>query len=331
MKKLNCFLIYFLALIVLSCSKQNTVLKEMVLKQDTVITQFNDSTYFSDIRTMFFDKYLYVSDYKRDQIIVLNNKAEVIKTLGRKGHGQGEFIGVSHIYVANDTIYAQNDMKRSIEVYTLDGYIKTVPLININIIQLKTDTRFFYLNNTFYLSTVTNQNSIVAYNIATDSIKHFGKIDRFATEKHTYFRNDRNILLMEGKYIIATSHVVPVVEKYNLKGDLIEEFNYKHILPVQKRLKFIETKKVEINSVYELISDAYIESNKLYLILISNNGDDVNSNIILEIEIGDKMKATNLYNLGEGWYGTMCITKNHLWAFDRIKGNLVRFTLNKTK
>lgn len=327
MKKV-CYFFSFILIITISCKRQNIDLKEIELKNDTIISQFNDSTFFSDIRSMFFSKYLYISDYKRNQIIVSNRKAHIIKTLGIKGQGPGEFLGISHIYVNNDTIYAQNDGKRCIEVYDLDGYIKTISLKKG--IQLKTTSRFFYLNNTLYLSSMTKEkeNSIVAYNYVFDSIKHLGKVDRFDSEEMNYYRNERHILVLGGENIIAVSHVSPVIEKYDMNGNLIEQYNYRDVLPVKKRLKFIENQKVELNSVYELISDAYIESNKIYLILLSNNGDEVSSNRILEIEIGDKMKATQLYNLGKGWFCSICVEKKHLWAFDGKSGNLILFSLN---
>jgi hypothetical protein len=319
---------YFSSLIltfIVSCNRQSVDFKELKLNKDTIITQLNDSTFFSDIRSMFFDKYLYVSDYKRNQIIVLDTKAHVIKTIGMPGRGPGEFQGISHIVVDNDTIYAQNDGKRCIEILDIDGFIKTVPLKRG--IQLQTTSRFSYLNNTFYLSSVTKENSIVAYDFVSDSIKHLGIINQFANEEYNYYRNERHIFIVEGRYIIAVSHTNPVIEKYDINGNLLEQFSYKDILPVQKRIKFIENQQSEINSVYELISDAYIESDKIYLILISNEGNAVSSNRILKIDFRDKMKAAQLYNLDEGWFSSICITKEHLWAFDGKGGSLVMFSL----
>lgn len=320
---------YFLigiCLILFSCKRHSVDLENIELRKDYGISQSGDSIFFSGIRSIFFDKYLYMSNYRMNQILVLDEMGHLICTLGSEGRGPGEFVGVSHIYVSNDTIYALNEGKRCIEVYNIDGYIKTVPLYEAGI-RLRNTGRFVILHNKFYFPYVTNENSIVEYNLLYESTRYFGLLDRFQTEDHTRFRNERHLLAMNEKYLIAVSHVKPVIEKYNLNGEFIAQLSYENIYPVQKRLEFVNRQKSEINSVFSVVSDAYVYSNKLYLIIVSNEDEKVSSNKVLEIEIDDKMKVLRLYDLGDGWYSSICVTANNLWAFDTKSDSLKKIPL----
>ena len=66
----------------------------------------------------------------------------------------------------------------------------------------------------------------------------------------------------------------------------------------------------------------------MYLSFISNEAEEVFANKILEIEISDDdMNVIALYNLGDGWFNTMCVEQGNLWSFDYKDGCLKRFSL----
>ena len=105
-------MIFFSSIIVFySC--QNNNISVIGLKGDTVISQLNDSSFISDVRSIYSNKYIYVIDYKRDQILILDKKGSLIKSLGIRGKGLGEFLGASHLFVSNDTICVYNEGKGS--------------------------------------------------------------------------------------------------------------------------------------------------------------------------------------------------------------------------
>jgi hypothetical protein len=143
-------------MIIQSCNHETEDLPKISLKIDTIINQLSDSTFFSDIRSLFYyNNKFFVSDYNRDQIFILDKDLRLIKTLGRKGNGPGEFSGVSHLYVRNDSIYAFNDYRRSIELYDTTGeYLKTIKPPSP--IQLSSMERYFEYNNELYLTDVSH-------------------------------------------------------------------------------------------------------------------------------------------------------------------------------
>ena len=73
--------IFYCLIILYSCKRSNNTTKEVKLKKDTTITQLSDTSFISDVRSLYFDKYLYLTDYSRDQIIILNRNGKFIKTL----------------------------------------------------------------------------------------------------------------------------------------------------------------------------------------------------------------------------------------------------------
>ena len=308
-----------------SCQIYNADVDEVILTKDTAIIQLSDSSFFADVRSLYFDKFLYLTDYNRDQIIILDYNGTFVKSIGRKGKGPGEFLGASHIYVHDDTIYVANDSKRCFELYDFNKYLKTVQLPPEII--LYADFRFFLKEGNLYLTSPSEQNGFVSVKINSNLIDHFGKISEIELKQQNYHKKKRHVFSYKN-YIISVSDNIPIIEKYDLSGKLIEQFDYSKVPLVKSRIDFIQTNIENENSYYLLLNDAYLESDKLYVLLCTNEHNNINSNKVMAIHLSsDSMAIKKIYNLGVGWYSTICIVDDCLWAFSLTENSLTKFSL----
>ncbi len=312
----------FFSAILFSCSK-NTRIDISKLKKEKVVNQLSDSTFIYDVRAILnYGEDIYLSDYKRNQVIVLDKSLELKNTLGSAGKGPGEFIGASQLFIDKDTIYVMNDGHRTVEVFDFSQHLKTISFPKE--IRLSTQKKFVKSNKYFYLSNVNIDGSISRYNPYDNDIKQFGLIENYRSEKETRIKNSKYILKYKD-FIISVSDNKPKLEMYNMLGNFILEFDYRHIKSVSNTMDFIEKQKEEENSYYEFVSDAYLFSNKLYLLILSYNGNKMLSNKVLEINMSETgFKASRLLDLGSDWYESICITDGVLWASN---GALVKFKL----
>ncbi|MBN2259665.1 MAG: hypothetical protein JW702_03935, partial [Clostridiales bacterium] len=163
-----------------SCQQNVSKIDEVVMKRDTLITQFSDSSYFSDIRSMYYYRdNIYLTDYQRSQIIKLNKSGEVIKCLSEKGMGPGEMQGASDLFVKEDSIFVINDFKQCLELFSNSKHLKSIMIPSQT--RMATGTRFAYYNNTLYLSSASERNSIVAICQHDNTFKHLGKLIDFGS------------------------------------------------------------------------------------------------------------------------------------------------------
>ncbi len=163
--------------------------------------------------------------------------------------------------------------------------------------------------------------------INSNLIDHFGKISEIELKQQNYHKNKRHVFSYKS-YIISVSDNIPIIEKYDLSGKLIEQFDYSKVPLVKSRIDFIQTNIENENSYYLLLNDAYLESNKLYVLLCTNEHNNINSNKVMAIHLSsDSMAIKKIYNLGVGWYSTICIVDDCLWAFSLTENSLTKFSL----
>lgn len=316
----------FVCFLITSCGKQSIKVKQQYLDRDTSFYNLSDSSYISDVRGIVeFDDDFYFTDYNRNQCVVLDKEYKVSHILGSGGKGPGEFIGASMVNVFQDSIYIINDGKMSIEIYNKNRYISTIyPSVSGNYLK---NARFIKNCNGLYFSNVNNGCSITKLS-SNGEIINFGLLKQYRTEKETYIKNTKHLLVFK-QNIISISNNSLNLEMYNSEGILINKLNFENIEIMKDRLKFISNKKIAENSYYELIPDAYIFNNNIYLLLTTNNGSKVETKNVLEIQIeSNNFKLSRLLRLDEGWYNTFCVTKSQILAYDGKNREMVVFNLN---
>lgn len=325
------YFLFFFILTVLtfkSCKEETeSITEEVTLKIDTIINQLSDSSFLTDIRSIYFSnsKY-YMTDYTRDQIFILSKDLELIKTIGKKGRGPGEFSGASHLFADKDSIFVYNDSKITFEVYNTKKHLKTIQLPVP--IRLHSSLRYFMYKNELYFS---NANSIENYSISklnclTNKVANFGQIKKFRTPKETRIKNHRHLIKYKD-YIIAVPNCQAVIEMYDFKGKFLNKFDISNIKPIKEMLTFINEQKSEENSYYVLFSDVYVYKNRLFLTMLTNDKYNKRSeDKVLEIEINtNKIIYKRILKLSEkSWFGPICINEGYLLAFNE-KDELIRF------
>ena len=322
MKKL---LFGFLALLIIQSCKDNEVeLQEVRIKRDTIINQLTDSSYFGDVRSIYYtNNRYYMSDFKRNQVFILNNNLKLINIFGGEGRGPGEFVGASQIYVNSDSIFVGNSYKQCIEVFNPAGYIKTINLKSqVSLIS----TRFCQDGGNLFMTTGNSRNSICKYNYQRDTIIFFGKQTKYNTSKETRIKNNRHILKFKNK-IIAVPNCHPKIELYDMNGNFISKFDISHLKPVNKIMNYIDRQNYEENTYHQFIPDAYISKNKLYILLSTTTINDHIKRKLIEFKINDReVKPIRLLNMGEGLFEPICIKEDTLLTFNN--GRLIKYNLN---
>ena len=318
-------IIFICSLIQDSCNISKSDILEVELQKELVVSQLSDSTFLSDVRSMFLDRYLYITDYSRDEIIIIDDSLNLLKTLGRKGMGPGEFLGASHLFLYHDTITVANDSKQCIEFFDLNRHLKTINFPEG--MGLNSRFKFCIKDQRIYASFPTQNNSIVWFNPVSGESDRIGELFECSTDKLTYIRNNNHLFPYRNN-LIAVSDNIPIVKLYTGSGKIITEIDYSEIEGVKQRLLFIKAQRETPQSYYNLVSDAYIYKNQLYLLLYTNKYNTVYCNSVLSINIDNNLfSLEKVYHLGEGWYSSFCIGENVLWAFNANK-NLVKFSIN---
>ncbi len=289
--------------------------------------QFSDSTFFSDIRFMYAEHdLLYVSDYTRDQIMVLNDNGDLIETISSKGPGPGEMRGASSLVVRDDTLYVHNEASFTIDVFYKRQYLRSIKVPFV----FSCRTSFGLSGNFAILTDFQPPHSLAFVNLYTDSVTHFGEMFDFQSPVKSRNRNHR-FVCTDDSFIYAISDNQTIIERYDLQGNLVDSYDYSNIEEVKTRLDFInlQPNKDSENSVYHTIGNCYLKNGKLYLLLVTQNSttNSLGTNQILEIDVNGNMQIKRVLDLGKGWFAGICFTPEYLWAFNRTACTLVKYEL----
>jgi len=119
---------------------------------------------------------LYVSDFKRDVILKINNKNIVEKEIGFKDIGEGGLLGPKHLLIDDDSnLYVSDSGNKRINKYTLDGKI----LFSFGTEKngdgkLTSPNGLFYYNENIYVCD-RDTNRIVIFDKNGNYIRSFGE------------------------------------------------------------------------------------------------------------------------------------------------------------
>lgn len=319
--------LFVIQIFLFSCSKEVSIRTEYI-KPDTIFSQLSDSSYFINIKSINYENgNVYLADYERSQIFILNKDYSLVKCIGSKGKGPGELQDLSKLFISDDTIYAYNGGKVSIDIFGQTSHLKTIKIPNS--IRTSSATKFLKSYNNLYFSSVNpNGTSIALYDMISNEIKLFGKIVNYNTPKETIIKNEKHILNYKN-YIIAVPDNRYAIEIYDNKTNFIKEIKYDNINNLLRTNNNINSKPIDANSYYVLIPDVYLFGDYLYLMLLTYDTKirRMQSNSILEINLNDNFSASRLLDLGEGWFETICVFDNTLLTFDSMNGNVISYNL----
>ena len=322
MKKLSIlFIILFLAF---ACKQEEISIERVELQPKFWMDQFCDTTFFSDIKFMYaYRDLLYVSDFTRNQVMVLNDGV-LVATISSIGQGPGELIGASSLVVRNDTIYVHDAVRRHLTVFYKNNYLRDIK-IPVGSSGL---TNFGLSGNRAIVTDFQPPHSLAFVDLYTGEVTNFGQMFEFGSPVKNKHRNHRHIHV-QNPFIYAISKNQPIIERYDLQGNLVDIYDYSNIEEVTQRLAFIKQQPDEERSVFSLVEKSYLRDNKLYLLLITvDDNDRPQSNKILEIDVSRTMRATRILELKKGgWIRSFCVLSDAIWVFQPRNTVLIKYEL----
>ncbi len=323
------FILFLIQVILYSCQDETKLITNYI-KPNTTLSQLNDSTFFVDIRSINHDNdNIYMVDGRLDQIFILDKNYMLTNCVGIRGNGPGELSYLSKILVDNDTLYVYNGGKMNLEVFKQSSHIKSIKLPSS--IRTSGSVKLAKSNKYLYVSSVdpVGCTTIASYNIMSGDVKKFGNIQKYNSQKEICMKNLKH-LLTYNDLIIAIPNNSYSIEIYDSETNFIREVKYNDISILRDTYNYINSKLIESNSYYVLISDAYIYENYLYLMLLTYNKktEQMQSNTVLEINLNDDFRASRLLNLGEGWFEAICIFDKMLLSFDSKNANTLIYDID---
>ena len=329
MKKriLNLGLLALFLMSLLSCSSHDESLPVRQLKPERAIHQLSDSSFFSDIRSIVYykDRY-FLTDYERDNIFILNKNLELEKTLGRKGKGPGELLGSSQLGLYHDSIFVSNDYKRTIEVFNDTIHLQTLHIPKS--LYMKLGLRLGMKDEKIFVSSYNGRNCISGISLHSDSILSFGDLKPYRTPRETRIKNGRHIQVM-GNRIVAVSVCRPEMEIYNLSGVKVGAYNYGEIPLVRAFMQYVDRQPKEEDSYDRLASDIYASGNKIFILTLSIGKEgNRHCNTIIEFELADDhIVPVQILDLGNGWFGPICVSNDKVLAYDQRVATLTLYDI----
>jgi hypothetical protein len=317
-----------------SCLSHNNELHITNCKKVKSIDHLSDSSFFSDVRCMVAtENSIYFSDYKRSQIIELKKDDLSVEMItGTYGIGPAELDGVDKFCLKQDTIFAGNDGKRSIDMFVNGVFLKSFKLPE----QIRTASlslRFSVEKNTLYLSASANINPVAGFDYKNYRVKNIGTPFVFSDPVRQRVRNNRHLLLYNDTVLVSISDNMPIIEVFDLEGKLINKYDYSKISVIEKRNKYTsEKQKLDgPNSYYLLVEDVYISGNHLFL-LIYTGESGTSCNTILVFNINNiLMKPERIIDFGEVWFDSFCVQGDKIWASDVKTSSISEYDITDTE
>ena len=288
------------------------------------IDQYADSSYFSAIKMMQYDRgAVYALDVRRCDIAVLDSALQLRHTIGRSGRGPNELLMPCAFYERCDTTAVLDFGSRSIKRFAGEQVLSTDVLPNA------VDCRFFWNDSLYYLPAVTEEHVFLTMqrHTADDTPPphtYYGTLDRnVETVSGALLRNNRN-LHPHPTGCYAVPEVQPYVERYDSESLVLRErLDLSETEPYKNNLAFAASKGYSEKSFYTYTSDSYLEGDRLF-ILCNTLGDSggFRVNQLLEIALSPQMHIKRIYKLPGEIYDSFCVSPTYFYAFNAIESTI---------
>lgn len=315
--------VVLLCLFMLFSCREEKKTREVYYTVNAAITEFPDSSFFSDIRDMVYENgRIYVLDVIRRDIAVFDENFDNFHTIGTPGSGPEDLVYPCKLYVSRDTVYVLDYGDTRMKFFVAGTFAGSIKASGG-----EETTRFFYRDNTFYASWATDSSSIAAFSkYDTSEVRYFGNLTRYDEAKATQIRNNRN-LLPGGNSFFAVSDNHPVIEEYDMKTEkLISIIDFSEVPIIKENLNNIAKQVMAPNEYYPYLNDAYISDNMLYVFCANVAGGNFRENTIIKISL-EKKEVLCTYKLPGEFYTSFCATPNYIFAFEYKKCRIEKIKL----
>lgn len=315
-----------------SCNNEpKTNIKEKYLEKTSFITELSDSSFFSSITCMIEDDNLiYVGDQYRSNILTMDDDLKLINVMGEAGRGPSNILSTCCFTISGDTLIIDDEGNYRFQFFTKKGdYIGSVLKKPEMHLHLGSD-RFAYNNVKLFYSSINPDYSVSEINTNIgEVVNRLSPVIDFGSNRRNTVRNKRNIFLAK-EGIIVTSDNIPIIEKYDMSGTLLEKYDLTQIEEIKTTIDFINDQNYPENSYFRSFYDSYLYGNTLYILLSYKDSDSISSwnvNKIYAFDIKKEIKPLIKYILPGKLYGVFCVNKDYIYAFNSKDISIEKFKL----
>ena len=318
MKKILFFIAVILCLV--SCRNNKGVGNIICCQAESAITEFPDSSFFSDITCMLHhqDK-VYVLDKKRGDIVALNEDFSTMGYVSHHGEAPYETVWPFTFNILKDTVYAVDFGTKSMKMFYEGNFCGSFSLSNAN------ENRFCLNDSLIFLSATTDSTSFLIIdrrNLKKQIPK--GRVVRENTPFKTIISNKKHILYEGGKGIFAISDCYPYIDQYTIYGEYVKTFDISYVSVIKKAIEEADKFALEEKSIYTYIRDAYLANDCIYLLCSSRDSqNNYKVNTILAFSINNEMKLISSYILPHDIYSSFCVSNTYLFAAQKGRGTTI--------
>jgi len=307
--------IFICLLFFLSCTEQERKIDMVRYAKYSSVDSFADSIFLSQVKNLqVYKGKLYFSDNYLSQIFEVDKIFNQYRVIGNHGEGPDDFVGLRTLTVVNDLIYAFDAGRYSLFVYDLNG--NNCRKYNFSEYSIYPAYRFIIDENHYQVQYRGSEGVFMDIDLMSMQTDIWGDITHFNHEKQERIRNNRNIFKFENFYVLVSNNI-PVVEFYDRNNkQLIKRIDYSDI-GVIKDVLLLNENNLDMNSYHVVVQDAYVENERLYILLNGNNSNDgYNVNKILEISLVEKSGINRIIQLPGKLYESFCVTNDTIYAFN---------------
>lgn len=308
------FLILILLCLV-SCQKNKRQSDLTYCKIESQIETYPDSSFFSDITCMVYNKgNVYVLDKKRGDIVALSDDLQRMEYVTHHGAAPYETTWPFTFNVQYDTVYVVDFGTKSMKKFYGGSFCGDFLLSNAN------ENRFSLRDSLIYLSANTDSTSFLLIDTRhPDRQVPKGEVVQEKTAFKTVISNRKHILYAEGKGIFSVSDCYPYIDQYTFDGRYVRRFDISSIPVIKAAMEISEKQANREKSVYIYIRDAYLADGHLYLLCSSRTDqNEYKVNTILDLSVDEDMKLVSTYMLPHDIYSSFCVSDTYLFAAQEV-------------
>ena len=307
--------IFIVLLFTLSCfcscssDKKNT-LEELDVEFVERITEFPDSSFFSDVRMMEYENgRIYLLDAKRGDLVALTEDLKQMKIVAP--HSEIDLVMPASFDVDNDTAYIFDYGS----VKTLKMYIEGKQIRSMSSLRFK-EKRMAVGKSFIWASAPTDTSCYLKLSKQNpDEFILSGRVQKEDNKKRTIIKNSKHLFLDDDGMLYAVSDSYSYVEKYNSQTGVLEELLDLSSVPfIKENIQYAESQKVDNNSYFIYVMDACLYKDVLFLLCTSLE-EPYSCNLLLKIDVGGKnMQLAGYYELPGNVYRSICVSNEYLFA-----------------
>lgn len=305
---------FFIIILLIACRKEYRVTEES-LSVVKCVEHFSDTLFFSKVAKMqtYNDK-IYCMDSYQEQIFVLDKNLQLKQVIGKKGEGPDEFKNLSGIFVSQEGIYILDSGNVCLFLYKNTDSLIRVHNFTIDEYFIMPEFRFLLEKDTsFIIAASDTKKAFANFDLKHNVNSFWGERFSFNSDTHNRIRNGRNLLKTKDLFV-SVSDNMPVVEIYDIcTKRKIKDFDFSEISYVSKQLEYAEVKN---HSYYVLIQDAYIDEDKLYMLISEKMNDSFYTNLVLVFALKEKCELTRILRFPGNIYSTLCVNNDTIYAYN---------------